>query len=100
MTGFAIGFILGLAYGLDYGMASVMGLAPGLALASYAWWSIPTNAAKVSTPTTVLRRERIATASYGPVLGAAFGVVVGLIYGFAANVTLGTAQAILEAVIK
>ncbi|QUQ62324.1 NACHT domain-containing protein [Kutzneria sp. CA-103260] len=97
-VGFAIGFTLGIAYGLDYPLALIAGLAPGFALASYTWWSIPTDVTQVSSPATVLRRERLATAAFGSILGAAFGVVVGLVYGFAANLTLSTGQAALAGV--
>lgn len=98
VMGFAIGGTLGVAYGLDYRLAVVTGLVPGLALASYAWWSIPTDMGQVSTPVAVLRRERTATAAYGPVLGLAFGVVSGLVYGFAANITLTTGEAVLAGI--
>lgn len=98
LAGFAIGFTLGVAYGLSYPLALIAGLIAGLTLASYAWWSIPTDVTQVSTPAVVLRRERTATAAYGLILGLAFGAIVGLVYGFAANLTLSAWQSALAGV--
>ncbi|QUQ72031.1 hypothetical protein [Kutzneria sp. CA-103260] len=95
MVGFAVHFVLGCAFGLDYAIASVTGLVGGCTLASHAWWSVPTDATKVSSPAITLRHERRAAVTFGVVLGVDFGFLAGLVYAFTPDLELDTIQAVL-----
>lgn len=92
-VGFVLHFVLGTAFGLDYVIASATGLMGGFTLASHAWWSVPTDATKVSSPALTLRHERLAAVAFGVVLGADFGFLAGLVYAFTSDLELDRTQA-------
>ncbi len=81
--GLAIGFLLGLAFALPVGAVLVVGLAFGLAVGLHVWLGEPADAARVASPSAVLKQDRTATLAFG----LSFALPFGLIYGLAFVVT-------------
>jgi NACHT domain len=75
--GVAIGLVFGLVYALSVEGVLVVGLVYGLAVGLHVWLGKPADAAKVSSPSTVLKQDRTATL----VFGLSFAFPFGLIYG-------------------
>jgi hypothetical protein len=78
-VGLAIGLLLGFAFALPAQAVLAVGLAFGLAVGLHVWLGKPADAARVSSPSTALKQDRIATLAFG----ISFTFSSGLIYGLA-----------------
>jgi hypothetical protein len=81
-VGVAIGLLLGVAFALPTGGILAVGLAFGLAVASHVWLGKPADAAKVSSPSAVLKQDRTATLAFGLAVAFPFGLIYGLGFVF------------------
>jgi hypothetical protein len=110
-VGLAIGVGLGLSWSLPPGLIAVLVVVFGLGLALQVWLDTPADADRVSSPSIVLKQERIAalsfTLSFALSLGTFYGVadaftkqirfipVLGSTYDLALALTAGLAGALL-----
>jgi DNA-binding SARP family transcriptional activator len=77
--GLAIGVGLGLGWALDDGLIALLVVTFGICLGVQVWLTTPADAARVSSPSVVLRQDRTATL----VFTLCFVVALGLFYGTA-----------------
>jgi NACHT domain len=81
-VGLVIGLLLGLVFALPGGAVLVVGLAFGLAVGLHVWLSEPADAAKVSSPSAVLKQDRTTTLAFGLSFLLSFGLIYGLAFVF------------------
>ncbi|MGH3779115.1 MAG: NACHT domain-containing protein [Pseudonocardiaceae bacterium] len=81
-VGLVIGLLLGLAFALPGEAVLAVGLAFGLAVGLHVWLGKPADAARVSSPSTVLKQDRTATLAFGLAVAFPFGLTYGLGFVF------------------
>jgi hypothetical protein len=81
-VGLAIGLLLGFAFALPAQAVLAVGLAFGLAVGLHVWLGKPADAARVSSPSTALKQDRIATLAFGISFTFSFGLIYGLAFVF------------------
>jgi NACHT domain len=79
-VGLSVGLLFGLAYVLPAQAVLAVGLAFGLAVGLHVWLGKPADAARVSSPSAVLKQDRTATLAFGFSFMLSFGLEYGLVF--------------------
>lgn len=82
LIGALIGLALGVAWMLHAGGIAVLALVFGLGVGAYAWLDRPVDVARVSSPHSVLRSDRLAGLLFAGTLGGSLGLFYGMAYAY------------------